>query len=141
MSDCRIRSGLYAGKFADVTRGIPSAFVAVNRFGHGYLASEFHADTHEKFGLHGIVDQAALSVIHAEASVFCFQENVAREIDANCAAGGPSDWTGPVSFSERVLLAGAGVTGFSTGAGAAARKVETSARLVRETTSRRESMA
>jgi len=72
MSDCRIRSGLYAGKFADVTRGIPSAFVAVNRFGRGCLASEFHADTHEKFGLRGIVDQAALSLIHVEASIFCF---------------------------------------------------------------------
>jgi hypothetical protein len=29
------------------SRADPVAFVAVNRFGHGYLASEFHADTHE----------------------------------------------------------------------------------------------
>jgi hypothetical protein len=99
MSDCRIRSGLYAGKFADVTRGIPSAFVAVNRFGRGCLASEFHADTHEKFGLRGIVDQAALSVIHVEASIFCFQENVGRETDADYAAGGQA--TGPARFFQR----------------------------------------
>jgi hypothetical protein len=53
--------------------------------------SEFHAHAHEKAGLGGIVSEAAPYVIHVEIAVACLQENIARDIDANCAAGEPRD--------------------------------------------------
>jgi hypothetical protein len=53
--------------------------------------SEFHADAHEKSGLRRLVEKASVSVIHVEKTVACLQENIARDIDANCAAGEPCD--------------------------------------------------
>jgi hypothetical protein len=56
-----------------------------------WTSSEFHAGAHEKAGFRGIVSQAALYVVHVEKAVACLQENIARDIDANCAAGEPCD--------------------------------------------------
>lgn len=50
-----------------------------------------HADPHKESGLRGIVSQVVLYVVHVEKTVACLQENVARDIDANCAAGEPCD--------------------------------------------------
>ena len=55
------------------------------------LSLEFHANSREESGLRGIVNQAVLCVIHVEIAVACLQENVAREIEANRAAGEPCD--------------------------------------------------